>query len=127
MPEHMAACLSKALSAGGVLYDIQMLPFCPLINDTDWTFTSSSMTTSNAALNVNYIVSDATVTKLIMLFSSRSEIKLNTSFAYNYDLSTPIGVKKTLKQGAFVYCRPTPEQSLSFARQSSDIGEQQTQ
>ena len=97
MPQHMAACLSKALSAGGVLYDIQMIPFCPLINNTDWTFTSSGMTTSNAALNVNYIVSDATALKLIMLFSNRSEIKLTTSFAYNYDLSTPIGVKKDVE------------------------------
>lgn len=94
MPQHMAACLSKALSSGGVLYDIQMLPFCPLINNTDWTFTNSGMTTTNATLNLNYIVSDGTVGKLIMLFSTGSEIKLTTSFAYNYDLSTPIGVKK---------------------------------
>lgn len=97
MPQHMAACLSKALSAGGVLYDIQMLPFCPLINNTDWTFTSSGMTTSNATANLNYIVSDASVGKLIMLFSTGSEIKLTTSFAYNYDLSTPLGVKKDVE------------------------------
>lgn len=97
MPQHMAACLSKALSAGGVLYDIQMIPFCPLINNTDWTFTTSGMTTNSAAINVNYIVSDAAVSKLIMLFSTGSEIKLTTSFAYNYDLSTPIGVKKDVE------------------------------
>ena len=94
MPQHMAASLSKALAGGGVLYDIQMLPFCPLINDTDWTFTSSDMTTTNAALNKNYIASE---NKEIMLFSTSSEIKLTTSFAYNYDLSTPIGVKKDVE------------------------------
>lgn len=94
MPQHMAASLSKALSGGGVLYDIQMLPFCPLINDTYWTFTSSDMTTTNAAVNKNYITSQ---NKEIMLFSTRSEIKLTTSFAYNYDLSTPIGVKKDVE------------------------------
>ena len=94
MPQHMAASLSKALSGGGVLYDIQMLPFCPLINDTDWTFTSSDMTTTNATVNKNYITSQ---NKEIMLFSTGSEIKLTTSFAYNYDLSTPIGVKKDVE------------------------------
>lgn len=94
MPQHMAASLSKALAGGGVLYDIQMLPFCPLINDTDWTFTSSDMTTNNAAVNRNYIASE---NKEIMLFSTSSEIKLTTSFAYNYDLSTPIGVKKDVE------------------------------
>lgn len=94
MPQHMAASLSKALAGGGVLYDIQMLPFCPLINDNDWTFTSSGMTTNNAAVNRNYIASE---NKEIMLFSTSSEIKLTTSFAYNYDLSTPIGVKKDVE------------------------------
>lgn len=97
MPQHMAACLSKALTSGGVLYDIQMLPFCPLINNTYWTFTSSEMSTTNATLNLNYILSDGTASRLIMLFSTSSEIKLTTSFAYNYDLSTPIGVKKDVE------------------------------
>lgn len=94
MPQHMAASLSKALTAGGVLYDIQMIPFCPLINNTDWTFTSSGMTTTNATVNKSYIISQ---NKEIMLFSTGSEIKLTTSFAYNYDLSTPIGVKKDVE------------------------------
>lgn len=94
MPQYMAASLSKALSGGGVLYDIQMLPFCPLINNTDWTFTSSDMTTTNAVINKNYIISQ---NKEIMLFSTGSEIKLTKSFAYNYDLSTPIGVKKDVE------------------------------
>lgn len=92
-PEHMAAKVAKALYAGGVLYDIQLLPFCPLINVTDWTFTGSEMTTDNAALNKNYILSDTSVGRKIMLFSTTSSIKLTSSFAYNYDLSTPVGIK----------------------------------
>ena len=91
-PQTIAAKISKALSAGGVLYDIQLLPYCPFITDSNWTVSSSGMASSNAASGVDYSISDGT-NKAIIVFFRYTNFSLTLSTSYSYDLSTAANVK----------------------------------
>lgn len=91
-PKTIAAKISQALSAGGVLYDIQLLPYCPFITDSDWTVSSSGMTSTNMVSGVDYSISDGT-NKAIIVFLKYTNFSLTLSKSYNYDLSTAINVK----------------------------------
>ena len=91
-PKTIAAKISQALSAGGVLYDIQLLPYCPLITDSDWTVSSSGMTSTNVSSGVDYSISDGT-NKAIIVFLKYTNFSLTLSKSYDYDLSTAVNVK----------------------------------
>ena len=92
-PESIAGKISKALTAGGVLYDIQLVPFCPLVADSDWSIESDGASASNVESGVDYVVSDQTGSKAIIIFCKYSEFSFTTRAYYGYNLSTALNVK----------------------------------
>ena len=71
----VAGKISKALTSGGVLYDMQYVPFTPLVKDARWTVTSSGASSSGATSNFDYIVSSSTTPneRVIMVFSGYAD------------------------------------------------------
>lgn len=94
-PFTIAAKISKALTAGGVLYDIQYLPYCPFISDSNWTITGTQMTSTKVTEGIDYAISTATATqrKGIVLFAKNANFSFKRNPAYNHDLSTALNVK----------------------------------
>lgn len=94
-PFTIAAKISKALTSGGVLYDIQYLPYCPFIRDSNWTISGTQMTSTKVTEGVDYAVSTATATqrKGIVLFAKSANISFKRTTTYDYDLSTALNVK----------------------------------
>ena len=91
----VAGKISKALTSGGVLYDMQYVPFTPLVKDARWTVTSSGASSSGAVSNFDYIVSTSTTPneRVIMVFSGYADFNFTSSFSYDYDLSSAVNVK----------------------------------
>lgn len=92
-PESVAGKISKALTAGGVLYDIQLVPFCPLVADSNWSIASGGASASNVSSGVDYVVSDQTGAKAIIIFCKYSEFSFTIPVSYGYNLSTALNVK----------------------------------
>ena len=94
-PLTIAAKISQALTAGGVLYDIQYLPFSPFVSDSNWTLAYSQMTSTKVSEGVDYTVSTASATlrKGIVLFAKSANFSFKKTATYDYDLSTAINVK----------------------------------
>lgn len=93
--QEIAARISKALSGGGVLYDIQLLPYCPFIRDSRWSLGALRMTSTSVTEGEDYIVSTAVVTtrKAIMLFSKYANFSVDITQDYPYVISSAIDVK----------------------------------
>ena len=91
----VAGKISKALTSGGVLYDMQYVPFTPLVKDARWTVTSSGASSSGATANFDYIVSSSTTPneRVIMVFSGYADFNFTSSFSYDYNLSSAVNVK----------------------------------
>ena len=91
----VAGKISKALTSGGVLYDMQYVPFTPLVKDARWTVTSSGASSSGATSNFDYIVSSSKTPneQVIMVFSGYADFNFTSSFSYDYDLSSAVNVK----------------------------------
>lgn len=91
----VAGKISKALTSGGVLYDMQYVPFTPLVKDARWTVTSSGASSSGAVSNFDYIVSSSKTPneQVIMVFSGYADFNFTSSFSYDYDLSSAVKVK----------------------------------
>lgn len=91
----VAGKISKALTSGGVLYDMQYVPFTPLVKDARWTVTSSGASSSGATSGFDYIVSTSTTPneRVIMVFSGYADFNFTSSFSYDYDLSSAVNVK----------------------------------
>ena len=91
----VAGKISKALTSGGVLYDMQYVPFTPLVKDARWTVTSSGASSSGAVSNFDYIVSSSKTPneQVIMVFSGYADFNFTSSFSYDYDLSSAVNVK----------------------------------
>lgn len=91
----VAGKISKALTSGGVLYDMQYVPFTPLVKDARWTVTSSGASSPGATSNFDYIVSSSTTPneRVIMVFSGYADFNFTSSFSYDYDLSSAVNVK----------------------------------
>lgn len=93
--QEIAARISKALSGGGVLYDIQLLPYCPFIRDSRWSLGALRMTSTSVTEGEDYIVSTAIVTarKAIVVFSKYANFSLDIIQDYPYVISSAIDVK----------------------------------
>lgn len=91
-PFNMAARISRAMTSGGYLYDMQLLPYCPFIGDSRFTITSSGMTGTGLRQNVDYVLVN-NYSEGIILFAKKANLSLSIPYTYGRDLTTPVNVK----------------------------------
>lgn len=92
-PFYVASKLSKALSSGGIIYDIQLLPYCPFVNDSRWSITSTKMSISSATEHVDYETGGDSLNSAIFLYAKSANLEMTLTKQYNYNLTTPLNVK----------------------------------
>lgn len=97
IPFIVAYGLSAAASGGGLVYDIQLLPFCPILKQSGWTITSNSATgTTATGRDISTPTLDnATITTYPPIFrvNSKDLSFVRTNINYGRDIHTAIGMK----------------------------------
>lgn len=91
-PLNIAACMSKSLYSGGVLYDIQRLPYCPFIGDSRFTVGANSMSAPTLKSGFDFDKPSTSSSGLIV-YAKFANFSTTINYKYNYDLSTPVNVK----------------------------------
>lgn len=94
----VAGAISKAGSGSGIVYDIQYLPYCPVIGQANITVTPNSITTAipsndgvapvaatGAQVNVNNYP--------VLIRVNSKDLSLTKTVPYGYDLNSEIGMK----------------------------------
>lgn len=100
IPYTVAAGLSIAGSGGGLVYDIQLLPYCPILNQSNWTVTRNTATYTGSEGIYDCITalktegSTLNVKNYPAIFRVNSKnLSTTVSISYPYTINTAIDMK----------------------------------
>lgn len=99
IPFLIASSFSEAGSGGGVICDIQLLPYCPILKQSDWTVATNSATYTGDSI-VDCMLPFSNVTgvneteyPVLMRVESKDLQFVRTNIIYGRDIHTAIGMK----------------------------------
>lgn len=95
-PYKLAASISKLGSGGGLVYDIQLLPYCPILVQTNWTLTSNSATYKGSDAE-DYSAPGggvpARVNYPVIYSVKKKDLSFTQNVSYLYNLNSAIDMK----------------------------------
>lgn len=95
LPLNLAANISKAGTGAGVVYDIQLLPFCPILVQSNWTLTSNSATYKGSSQGTDYVFPTGTgaVNYPVIYSVKKKDLSFTKNVSYFYNLNSAIDMK----------------------------------
>lgn len=102
LPFAIAAAFSEWGSGGGVVYDIQLLPYCPIQKQSGWSVTANKGTYSGSTVDTDVLTAKSNMTSeyfsasdypVVMRVASQNLQFIRSNISYGRDIHTAIGMK----------------------------------